>query len=68
MDKAAERDRLNKEIARLEGEIPKVKANLENSSFVQRAPAKVVEQMRERLAGFETTLAKLKEELQKLPA
>jgi valyl-tRNA synthetase len=66
MDKAAERDRLNKEIARLEGEIPKVKANLGNSSFVQRAPAKVVEQMRERLAGFEATLTELKEQLQKL--
>jgi valyl-tRNA synthetase len=68
VDPAAERTRLAKEAARLEGEITKAKAKLGNSSFVDRAPAKVVEQERERLAGFEASLAKLREQLQKLTA
>ncbi len=67
MDVAAERERLGKEIARLEGEIPKARAKLGNASFVERAPAKVVEQEQARLAGFESTLARLREQLQKLP-
>ena len=67
VDPALERERLQKEKARLEGEIAKAKAQLANPSFVDRAPAKVVEQMRERLAGFEATLAKLSAQLEKLP-
>jgi len=66
MDVGAELERLKREIARLEGEIPKVHAKLGNASFVDRAPAKVVEQERARLAGFESTLAQLGEQLKKL--
>jgi valyl-tRNA synthetase len=68
VDPAAERTRLAKEVARLGTEIAKAKAKLGNASFVERAPAKVVEQERERLAGFEASLSKLKEQLQKLAA
>ena len=68
IDVAAEQLRLGKEIARLEGEIPKAHAKLGNASFVDRAPAKVVEQERARLAGFESTLAKLREQSKKLAA
>ena len=66
VDPAAERQRLSKESARLEGEIVKAKAKLGNASFVERAPAQVVEQERARLAGFESALTKLKEQLGKL--
>ncbi len=66
VDPAAERERLSKESLRLEGEIVKARAKLGNASFVERAPAKVVEQERERLAGFEATLVKMKQQLQKL--
>jgi len=68
IDPAAERVRLKKETARLEGEIEKARTKIANPSFVERAPAKVVEQERMRAAGFEADLAKLKEQLQKLGA
>jgi valyl-tRNA synthetase len=68
VDPAAEKERLKKEIARLEGEIVKANAKLGNASFVDRAPAKVVEQERARLAGFESTVARLRPQLEKLNA
>jgi len=68
VDPDAERERLKKEAARLEGEITRARANLGNASFVERAPAKVVAQERERLAGFEATLAKVNAQLDKLAA
>jgi valyl-tRNA synthetase len=68
VDPAAERARLAKEIARLEGEVAKARVKLGNASFVERAPAKVVEQERARLAGFEETLAKLGQQRDKLAA
>jgi valyl-tRNA synthetase len=66
VDPALEAERISKEIARLTGEIGKAKAKLANASFVERAPAAVVEQERKRLADFEETLVKLQDQLQKL--
>ncbi|AYH43350.1 valine--tRNA ligase [Azoarcus sp. DN11] len=66
IDIAAERERVAKEIARLEGEIAKAEGKLGNASFVERAPAAVVQQERERLAGFVATLDKLRPQFEKL--
>jgi valyl-tRNA synthetase len=66
VDPRAERERLGREIERLDGEIGKAKAKLANASFVERAPARVVDQERERLAGFEATLAKVRQQLERL--
>jgi len=55
----AERARLDKEIARLQGEITKAQNKLSNGSFVARAPASVVEQEKQRIEQFGETLAKV---------
>jgi valyl-tRNA synthetase len=59
IDVAAERKRIDTEIARTEAEIGKCEAKLGNPSFVDRAPAHVVDQERARLASFREMLAKV---------
>ena len=66
IDRAAERERLGKESARLEGEITKAEAKLGNASFVERAPAAVVEQEKKRLADFHAKLADIRIQLARL--
>src|SRR5213080_2081984 len=60
-DKVGERQRLDKEIAKIESELRTVETKLQNSSFVDRAPAAVVEEHRRRLKDFSVQLAKLKD-------
>ena len=67
IDLAAERDRLDKEIARLANEVSKANNKLANEQFVGRAPANVVAQEKERLAGFLVTLDKLTAQRDRLP-
>jgi valyl-tRNA synthetase len=66
IDIAAERERLDKEIARLQNEIGKTQGKLSNASFVGRAPAAVVEQERKRMGDFSATVAQLQTQRGKL--
>ncbi len=66
VDVAAEKLRLGKEVARLEGEVVKCHNKLSNEAFVAKAPAAVLEQERKRLTDFEATLEKLKSQLTRL--
>jgi valyl-tRNA synthetase len=66
IDVAAERERIGREIARLEAEVTKAQAKLGNESFVARAPAAVVDQERQRVADFTSALSKLRQQAQRL--
>jgi valyl-tRNA synthetase len=60
-DRAGEQQRLDKEIARIETEARAVEEKLANKFFVERAPATVVEEHRQRLEDFSAQLQKLKQ-------
>jgi valyl-tRNA synthetase len=60
-NKERERERLEREIAKIENDLQTVEAKLQNSSFVDRAPGAVVEEHRRRLGDFTAQLAKLKQ-------
>jgi valyl-tRNA synthetase len=66
IDIGAERERLDKEIVRLQSEIQKTLGKLSNSNFVDRAPAAVVEQERKRMAEFSAALAQIQSQRDKL--
>jgi valyl-tRNA synthetase len=68
IDVAAERERLSKEVSKLESERDNAKRQLGNESFLAKAPALVVEGLRRRSSELEQLLLKTRvalEELQK---
>jgi valyl-tRNA synthetase len=62
IDLSAERARLEKELKRIEAEISKCQKKLGNETFVNNAPAAVVEQERQRLADWNTQLVAMREQ------
>jgi len=66
IDAAAERARLSKETARLEGEIAKASAKLSNEAFVAKAPPAVIAQEKQRVSDYGATLQRLREQLHRL--
>ena len=66
VDRSAERERLEKEIAKVELELSTVEEKLKSKSFVDRAPRQVVELHRQRQKNFAEQLAKLKQAREQL--
>jgi len=60
-DRAPERERLEKEITKLEADLKSTEAKLANKSFVERAPKNVVEKHQLRRDDFRTRLAQLRQ-------
>jgi valyl-tRNA synthetase len=63
VDVEKERQKTEKEIARLEGQVKAITGKLANEKFVANAPADVVDKEREKLATFSETIEKLRETL-----
>jgi len=59
VDLEAERNRISKELEKINKEISKSKAKLSNASFVDRAPAAVVDQEKSRLTEWESKKSQL---------
>jgi valyl-tRNA synthetase len=66
IDVAAEKERLGKELTRLDGEIASAEKKLSTPTFVERAPEAVVAQERARLADKSSQREKIAAQLAKL--
>ena len=64
IDLEKERDRIQKEIDRLQGFLKSIEGKLGNKGFVENAPEAVVEKERQKKADAETDLSKLKKQLE----
>jgi valyl-tRNA synthetase len=66
VDKVAERERLTKELARLEKEQANAARQLGNGAFLERAPAAVVDGLRKRAAELVVLIEKTRKALEEL--
>ncbi|WP_417484186.1 valine--tRNA ligase [Maricaulis salignorans] len=68
IDFDAERARIGKEIAKLDGEIKRLEGKLGNERFIANAPEALVAEQREKLADYATQRVKMVEALERLAA
>ena len=66
IDRNAEISRLERQIGKLGKELDRSRAKLGNSSFLERAPAAVVEKERRRSAEMEASVGKLEAQIETL--
>ena len=66
IDFDAERDRLGKELQKVDKEIEKVELKLSNPSFAKRAPVEVLEEQRQRLSDWQARRGQINEALENL--
>ncbi len=68
IDKKAELARLEKEILKLQKDLPRIEGKLNNPKFIDKAPAEVIEKERNKLKTLQTTLVNLEQQLTKIKA
>jgi valyl-tRNA synthetase len=68
IDVAAERERLARQLERIDGDIARARGKLANAQFVANAPEAVVSKEKVRLSEFVRNLAQLNEQLARLDA
>jgi valyl-tRNA synthetase len=66
IDTAVEKERISKEIGRMEGLLKGLEGKLSNADFVARAPKEVVEKERQKKTDFEEKIEKLRKHLKAL--
>jgi valyl-tRNA synthetase len=66
IDAAAEIARLEKQRARLEGDLAKTRAKLDKPSFVDNAPVAVVEKERQRAEELGSAITKIEQQLERV--
>ena len=66
IDKDAELARLGREVEKLEKDVARIQGKLGNASFVDKAPAAVVEKEREKMQAQQQALDKLQEQAQRI--
>ena len=66
IDVDAERERLGKQVSRIEADLAKTSGKLGNDNFVNNAPADVVQKERDRAEDFERQLRQLDEQVARL--
>lgn len=66
IDAQAEINRITREMEKQDKDLARIRSKLNNSSFVDKAPAAVVEKEQQKLAGFETAQDKLERQLQQM--
>jgi len=59
VDYNAEFERLTKEKSRLEGEVKRITGKLQNEGFVSKAPEKIINEEKQKLAKYEEMLTKI---------
>jgi valyl-tRNA synthetase len=62
IDKAAELTRLEKEIQKINNDLPRVEGKLSNPTFIDKAPTEVIEKEKTKLADLRSTLNNLEQQ------
>ncbi|MCK5872091.1 MAG: class I tRNA ligase family protein, partial [Methylococcales bacterium] len=66
IDKKAEQARLNKEIQKIQKDLPRIMGKLNNPKFIDKAPAVVIEKEKFKLSTLESSLKNLEQQLKKI--
>jgi valyl-tRNA synthetase len=66
IDVEAERQRLGRQVHKVQGDLDRARSKLDNPNFVHNAPADVVTQEKRRATEFERQITQLREQLEKL--